>query len=606
MRKDDAWLLLSLAAIFFWSLIPVQGFDIWFYLEVGRQVVENHHIPWSESFLGSTKEFAFGRHANHAWLSYTIYYLFYKTGGLAGLIVARSLLVTATAFVTYLNCRLLGLAKHWSAMLILLGVWTIKGRFLLRSVLFTDLYLAVLLYLLFRFQESEEGDFPYLPVGLLFVLWTNTHQGVSVGGVCLLLWLLTRRLPWKTRMAALVIGGSACLIRPYGWWYPYFFTETFGNTAAISGVLEWTPLTWMQTLQALGPLLLVTLVALVVALRQKDVPWGNLLFGLAFLWLAVNSQRAVGELLPIFTPVVASLLTRCEPSKKLLPPALCCLAALYWAGWLGVSPSRLTRLDPKYPEGLIAELPERHGQIFNSYEFGNYLVYRRQFPFIHGITALYREQLVLDFQDVLDDPEKRESLLQRFAVTEAMIHHPTAEDSTEGFLHFLAARPEWHLHWWDDSGYYFRLGEARDLKAVKPWSNPPWEDRQAARNELEEMLKHRASGLAFYLLGQLELEEGNPKMALSRFEESLQLTPLYYPALLAHGTTSFRLGDMEAAEVYLKRAAEANPSSAIAQFNLALLMIKQERFSEAREFLEKTVELKPDFPKAQELLRQLP
>lgn len=605
MRKDDAWLCFSLIAIFLWTLLPIRGFDIWFYLEVGRQVIENHHIPWSDSFLGTTQELALGRHANHAWLSYTIYYLFYKVGGIAGLLVARSLLISATAAVTYLNCRLLGLSKPWSCVLILLGVWTVRSRFILRSVLFTDLFLALMLFILFRYEKRKGTSFPHLQIGLLFVLWSNTHQGASVGGACLLLWLLTRSIAWKTRALALVVGGVACLVRPYGWWYPHFFIETFGNQAAISGVLEWLPLTWTQTLQLVGPMLVVTAAALAAALRRKEVPWGNLIFGLAFLILALRSQRAVGELLPIFVPVIASFMAKAEPPKRLLPFALCGLAALYWTGWLGVAPDRLTRLDRKYPESLIAELPADHGQIFNSYEFGNYLVYKGKFPFIHGMTALYKEQLILDFKAVLGQSQNRERLLDHYKVTEVLVHHPTSEDSTEEFLSYLWTSPVWRLHWWDDSGYYFRRGQARNLGAVQPWNEHPWTDRAAARRELEDMLSHRPSGLAHYLLGQLELEEGNREKALSQFERSLEITPQYYPALFARGTTAFGLGDRLAAEESLKSAVRVNPSSALANFNLAVLLIQQQRFSEARHYLEETLKLEPGFTKARELLLQL-
>ena len=145
MKRDDLWIAVGLAILFLWSLMPLQGFDIWFYLEYGRQVVDGHTIPWSESFLGSTQSLAFGRHANHAWLSYSVCYLFYKFGGISALVFLRSLLIASTAAVTYANCRQFGLEKSWSAVLVVLGVWTIRGRFLLRSVLFTDLLMAILL-----------------------------------------------------------------------------------------------------------------------------------------------------------------------------------------------------------------------------------------------------------------------------------------------------------------------------------------------------------------------------------------------------------------------------------------------------------------------------
>ena len=605
LQPEDLCLWLSLLAIFLWTLIPIQGFDIWFYLEVGRQIVEDHHIPWSDSYLGTTNSYAFGRHANHAWISHAILYLFYKGFGLPGLLCLRSLLVTSTALVTYLNCRLVNLSKPWSALLILLGVFTMRSRFLLRSVLFTDLLLAVLLFILLRFERTDEAKFPYLKLCALFVFWTNTHQGVSMGGICLFLWLMTRHLSWKVRFTALAVGGASTLLRPYGWWYPWFFTEHFNNTAAVHGVLEWTPLGSEQILKLLGPLLLVMALCVGSVLYRKTVPWGDLLFGLAFLFLALRSQRAVGELLPVFTPVLALLLARLNPPRKLLLPSLLCLSGLYYSGWLGIPWSRMARLDPKYPEGLIEELPADHGQIFNSYEFGSYLVFRRKAPFIHGTTALFQEQLVLDFHKILNGGPERDDLLQKFKVTEAMIHHPTSADSTEEFLKYLAEQPDWHLHWWDDSGYYFRKGQSHELGAVKPWEKEPWNDPDRALSELDFMLERRPSGLAYYLRGQLKLGKAELQEALHDLELSLSLTPNYYPALLAAGTTSFRLRDFPRAEKFLKRAVQVNPT-AIAQFNLGLLLVQLDRTSEARGHLEKALEAQPSFKPARDLLQQMP
>jgi tetratricopeptide (TPR) repeat protein len=592
--------------IFFWTLMPIQGFDIWFYLEVGRQVIEEFRIPWSESYLGTTDVFGFHRHANHAWLSYTICYLFYKFAGLQGLIALRSLLITATAAFTYLNCRQFELAKSWSSVLVVLvvlGVWTVRSRFLLRSVLFTDLLLAVLLCLLIRYQRQGcEKPFPYLALGLLFTVWTNTHQGVVVGCVCLFIWLLTRPIPWKTRFRALGVAGLSCFIRPYGWWYPLFFTETFGNSAAMSNVLEWAPLSLYSATTVLGPLILVILVSTGFSARKEGVPWGNLVLGFAFLFLAVRSQRAVGEVLPVVVPMAASFLALMKPNKKLLAPSILALCGMLYYGWLGTAPGRLARLNPMYPEGLIQELGEDHGQIFNSYEFGNYLVFRGKKPFIHGITGLFREQLVLDFNSVLNNGPKRDPLLERFEVEEVMIHHPTEVDSTEQLLLELFESPEWNLHWWDDSGYLFRKGKGDNLTAIMPWSDVPWKDSEAAKAQLEVMLSRRPSALAEYFRGNLYAADGDAEMALVHYQKSLQLKPNSYQTLIAHGSTAFQLGNMNEAQSSLEQAAKIAPSSAIAHFNLALLYLRQERYKKAKDQLETVLELDPDFPRAQELL----
>jgi len=584
--------------------MPIQGFDIWFYLEIGRHVVEQFEIPWSESFLGTTEIYAFGRHANQSWLASVVCFLFYKAAGIPGLVLLRSLLITAIAGVTYGNCRLFGLSASWSSLIVLLGVWTVRGRFLLRTVLFTDLLLAALLSLLIWHQKrGDENSFPYLPLAILMAVWTNTHQGVVAGCVCLFLWLFTRKFPWKTRVLALAVAGFATLVRPHGWWFPAFFTDHFGNHQAISGVLEWAPLEARGILE-LAPLVLIGALAFGLCLKRKVGPWGNAIIAVVFVFMAVRSQRAVGELLPVLVPMVASFLALREPPRRLQIPFALCLAALLYTGWLGEPLQRLSSLGPKYPKGLTEELPADHGQIFNSYEFGNYLVFQQKRPFIHGITALYKEQLLIDFHNILNRNPKRLELLERFAVTEVMLHHPTQVDSTEQLVEDLFESDQWHLTWWDDSGLLFSKGRGRDLKAVTPWRRQKWQDPTAAKEQLEQMIAYRPSAVALSLRGILALNEGETELGLQSLEESLKLDPDSYSALLAHGSGSFQIGDLDAAERSLSAAVSLAPGAPIAHFNLALLYLRTNKAAEAIDQLEKVLEIDPQFPGAQDLLNK--
>lgn len=598
--------------------MPIQGFDLWFYLEFGRQVIEEFRIPWAESYLGTTETMAFNRHANHAWLSYAICYLFFKVAGMWGLVALRSLLITATAAVTYLNCRQFELDKSWSALLVILGVWSVKSRFLLRSVLFTDLFLAVLLFFLIRYERrGSDGRFPYLSLSLLMIVWTNTHQGVVVGCVCLFIWLLTRAIPWRTRFLALALVGLSCLVRPYGWWFPLFFTETFGNQAAISNVLEWAALSFSSVVTLLGPLILVGLLAVGLSARKEGFPWGNLVLGLAFLFLALRSQRAVGELLPVLVPMIASFLVLINPKKKWLAPFALALCGLLYYGWQGTAPDRLTRLNPAYPEGLIQALGPNHGQIFNSYELGNYLVFHQKKPFIHGITCLFQEQLVNDFQTVLSSSERREALIDQFDVQTFLLHFPKEDDATEGLVNYLYEHPNWKMVAWDDSGLLFTKGDANlGLVAVKPWQKEArWQNPVAAKAELEALVQTLPSARAHVLLSQLANDQKDWPEVVKQAKAALELEPNSALAWQALAFASFQLRDMTMALEATKQAARLAPDNPEVQFNRALVLYRAHPYRtgisgwlverEIRHHLDETLRLSPGNKAVQALLNEL-
>ena len=232
-------------------------------------------------------------------------------------------------------------------------------------------------------------------------------------------------------------------------------------------------------------------------------------------------------------------------------------------------------------------------------------MFRGKRPFIHGITSLFREQLVLDFNAILNRGPKREELLETFQVEEALLHHPTELDSTEQLVQDLFDSPDWYLWWWDDSGYLFRKTPGRDLKAIRPWVvGERWSDAEAAKEQLEEMLQQKPSALALTYRAQLHQQEGQSEDALKLLDEALQLSPYSYQALLLKGSLNFQKGDFDSSEEALTLAARVAPQSPIVHFNLALLYLKTERTDQARKELRRVLELDPEFQQAKVLLRK--
>ncbi|MCA9780820.1 MAG: hypothetical protein KC800_29070, partial [Candidatus Eremiobacteraeota bacterium] len=362
-----------LTALFIWTLAPLQGFDFWYYLAVGRYMLEHHSIPWSESFLGTTSVLSFGRYADQTWLASVYFYGLYLAGGTIGLVVSRSLLLCSITAVTYVNCRLIGAAPWTAALWAGLGLWTVRSRFLLRSYHFSDLGLAVLVFCLIRFHDRPKVRLWTL--GATFCIWSNFHQGVIAGWVLVFLWALFGGTSKLEGFKSLVVVFVASLLRPHGYMFPAFIYDHFGNHAAVQGVLEWAPLTASQVAEYLGPFLIASLILVTWRLSRdrKNLPWYYLIVSVAFLVLAVRSQRAVAELYPVAFPLLVPFFPKLNWNWWKAGVGTVLLTGLL----LSTNPltpwRKLDVLYPLYPVRLQAIAQELPGQVFNSYEYGSFL-----------------------------------------------------------------------------------------------------------------------------------------------------------------------------------------------------------------------------------------
>ncbi len=579
--REVLGLVALLTVLFLWSLAPLAGYDFWFYLAVGRDIWETGRIPWSESYLGTTATFGFGRYADAAWLGNLLCYLAFAAAGPLGLVALKSGLLALTTGLSYLGCRLGGLPPFWSGAWSALALWTVRGRFEMRTYLFTDLCLAALVLVLMTAERGAALRRLVLATGLLFAFWTNLHQGIIAGYVVLGCWVVFGRRCPRERVLLGVAGGLASLARPHALSFPAFLIDHFSNNSAISGVVEWAPPTTPVLLYQLGPMLLClggVFVSASLKGRGKLLapPLAFGLAALAFAFLAVRSIRSVSELLPVVCPLAAPYFPRLSERSVWKGAASGALALLFW--WTASPPPHLQALrdTASYPSTLVDALPSEPGQVFNSFEFGNYLVYRQRPPFLHGMTMLYQEQLIVDFQAVLNPTPRRQEILEQFQVTSALLHHPTEQDATLSLVDSLAESADWKLELWDDTGLLFVRGNREQgLTEVRPWRTPSWADADSAELELRALLVRRPSATAHRLLSELLLAQGKVDEAAQQARLAIALSPAFQGAWAQLGRCLARQNDPQQVLIAAEGAVQANWSSAPAQTHLALLLAQK-------------------------------
>lgn len=78
------------------------------------------------------------------------------------------------------------------------------------------------------------------------------------------------------------------------------------------------------------------------------------------------------------------------------------------------------------------------------------------------------------------------------------------------------------------------------------------------------------------------MDAGEHELALEKFTEAATPHGLNAEVLSGMGSANLKLGRLNQAEVYLRRAVEINPDSASSWNNLGVVLINQREFHEAR------------------------
>lgn len=393
-----------------WFSSALYDSDSWWHLKTGQYVWENRRLPVPDPFAYTTaiSPPAYAgeeatRHFNltHEWLAQLWFYFAWRAAGFPGLILARAVVLAAF-------CGTAGLlvwrrtGHYYRAVATALVAGTIASAFAMdRPFIITFLFLAVTAAIL----ESRRALWILPP---LFVIWANCHGGYFMGWAvlgaysaeALFLWWRKKPQPgtrklWIACAAAVLASG----LNPNGLGILRILSF-YRSSYLTSRLLEWAPTPlWPPRWPVL---LLAAAAAVLLWARHRARPSDWLLF-VIFGAAALMAQRNV-ILIALIAPVmIASYL----PQRNRPLPEIAEFAAgfLVLAGLVyGLAAGRFFQLraeEWKYPAGA-AEFLRSHGirqRMFNSYEYGGYLIWKSERVFIDG-RAL-SESLFMDYARIL-------------------------------------------------------------------------------------------------------------------------------------------------------------------------------------------------------------
>lgn len=412
-------------ALFVMSARTVSDPDLWWHLATGRYIVQTRSIPHHDVFSYTVTDHKW---ITHEWLTQVGMFGLYKLGGLSALLLATCAVVTLSFFIVYIQCEA---RPHLAVFAVLVGALASAVTWGPRPQMLNILLSALLLYLLQLVRVEKRPLWWAFP--LLTVVWVNMHSGYFLGYVILgavlvgdgLAHLLDVRTPATLdrrglRNLTLALGASviAALLNPNGFkmlWYPF---ETLGSKAMQEYIQEWAPPAfnrpeyWPTIALLFGGML-----ALVFSRRRRDLSDLLLFFGFGFM--ALLSARHI----PLFAVVATPILTRYGAQIELgrlrwdmsrLPPARPPRGALLVLNWLLIvlfvlaGAVRVADVLVKNRAAEVSRFPvravefiERQGwgerRMYNSYNWGGYLLWRGYKVFIDGRADVYLDDFMNEY-----------------------------------------------------------------------------------------------------------------------------------------------------------------------------------------------------------------
>jgi tetratricopeptide (TPR) repeat protein len=663
-REGAVLLVLVVLGAMLMAAKPISSPDVWHHVKSGWLVAQQG--PATGDVFSHTARGK--RWVQYEWLAQLSIYGVNRVGGVDALMALRVVVVGLVAALFFLTARVRGASPVAAAMAVLIAMCALSERFFTRPELFTWVCLGGVM-LSYELIRKGKTKLLWLPP-LLMIPWANCHgawvaglawMGLTCGGDTIAYWARMKgTLTHWARMKGtpkrrvltvmwVVVGLSfaAPMINPYGahiWEVPF---ELSRSAEVRSAIAEWAKpgLDNFMEFRFLGiPILLISLI---LAFRQ--IRMGDWLVVAFFGVLSTKAVRHPPLALLIASPIMAVAL--CQVGREFLSAgrrkralskrsvratavavvaALCATIAF---GGLGFRGFGWGMNEKKFPIGATRFLEEHQldGNLYNTYDFGNYLLYARypaNLVFIDGRIDMYGAEVKSLYDQVRDATLKAAGILDAHSVSICVIK--TQAKSDTNILKMVQKSKLWALVYWDDiSAIYVKktperaafLGKAYQY-AVSP--DTPTSDllrsRSGARIALRDY-EHslaRTPDCAMALWGKAEClrQMGKLPEAVDAYGRALLLIPDGSSSLyLNYGTTLFQLGgrdaDVEAAFLAAVRLAAVSDDKSIRAgrwrilMNLSFLYERQGRMSDAVRAVEGALPLAPQAAKVGDRLNQL-
>ncbi len=454
--------------------------DTWWHLAVAARILKTHvwptHDIYSFTALGSPW-------IDYEWLGDIVLDLFWKHGGLQGLMIFITILAAVVMGLLYYYASSQSKNSKAAFVACALLVPLASLQFTTRPQVLGYGLLIVTLICLGKFREGHSNFLWLLPV--VFWLWVNTHGTFVLGFLMIGVYWASGLGTWQfgrifskrwtnTQRRQLELVFLLCLVAsvltPYGTQLAAYPLKMFSSQHQIMmTVQEWQPI---DLSQFYGKFFLALLMLFWVGLAATDLKCRLEDFLLLAFATAETFMHARFIILfvPVFAPLAAELLARWVPKYDQAKDHYvlnCVLMALIVLGIVKTFPSnqKISRqLEHKVPAQAVTFLKEhpKLTRTFNDADWGSYLDFvlgPSRKVFVDGRYDIYEYSGVLsDYLSITGVSPRALSLLKAYRVDSCLIPRGSA------LATLLTASPEWERMYGDQESVIF----VRKLQAKPP------------------------------------------------------------------------------------------------------------------------------------------
>lgn len=439
------------------SLFPnLEDPDFYWHLKTGELIVTSGQLPQHDIFT-------FTSYGNpwvlSEWLSQVVFFLSYQLAQLQGIAVLTALIFTLCWMTTYKTCLDI-LQDEGKAVIVLMLFCGAMGAVAPRPHIFTFLFFAMILrkLLSFKYQKSDIG---FLSIPIIMATWANMHGGFFIGIILIFAFITTELIQYyisserdaaeKSRLKKLslvaALGLLATAINPHGfhyWLYPYQAIVSSGDTTFIS---EWQSPNFHQPFYQYF-LVIVFLYFINIAYSSRRADITETIVPLIFIggaFFSVRNLPLAGLIMAPHAAIFYRELKLAEAINRIRKNRndniqqcrqASALGKLLSSGnkqvgkaettinWL-IMIASIVAISSHYPvrkkevESRISDLlPVKavdfvvenniHGNIFNTYHYGGYLIYRlypEQKIFVYGRTDIYKDNFIKEYLEMYSGGE---------------------------------------------------------------------------------------------------------------------------------------------------------------------------------------------------------
>jgi hypothetical protein len=489
----QAWRLPRVAALFValiglvhwgYSSQRVYHTDLWGHLSYGKLIAETQHLPATEPLLPLSEGIPF---VDTAWLSQRLGYAVMTRWGVAGIQFLHAISITCCLSLLTWNCfrrtRSVGFTIAGMAGFLVLNWFQFQ---IVRPQMAGIVCFCVLATCL-SLPRWRAGFWFLIPA--LIALWANLHGsfllglallGCAVVGRGIDVWRKTGSLRqvrhdprWRRLFLVTELSAVAALINPYGLGL-YAEVLTFSAHPNLQSLLEWDPLNIRSTQGMIaGACGVVLIVAYRLSPRRVSAGEALALVGLggATLWSARFLVWWGPLALAAATVHGAAAWRRFHPSQPAEPAvrsgrwtAISCGLAWIFFAWtpFGVSlmhgktfelRKNVSRDTPVDATAWLKEHPPV-GQIFNTYEWGDYLLWagpEKLKVFVNSHVHLIPQEVWRDYLTVINLGTNWDEMFDRYGIDTIVVDHA----SREPLIAKLKEDPRWKRSYEDQLAVIF-------------------------------------------------------------------------------------------------------------------------------------------------------